>query len=593
MVQQGEVRRGIGTGTGTGTATGAGTAAETLIALLPGLNRWKVYRPEWLRGDLLAGLTVAAYLIPQCMAYAELAGVAPVAGLWAILPPMLLYALIGSSPQLSVGPESTTAVMTAAAIGPMAAGDAGLYASLASLLALVVGLICFLGAWGRLGFLADLLSKPILVGYMAGVAVIMIAGQIGKISGLSMEADGLLSQVLELVRRHDEIHGPTVLLAIGVLVFLLLIQRRYPQAPGPLLAVLLAVAAVSLLDLDQRGVAVIGAIPAGLPSFALPAAVSPLQLKYLGATAVGIALVGYSDNVLTARAFAARGGYRIDANQELLALGAVNVGNGLMQGFPVSSSGSRTAIGDSLGSRSQLFSLVAFAVVLVVLLFLRPVLALFPKAALGAIVIYAALRLIDIPEFQRMRRFKLSEFRLALVTCAGVLLTDILVGVALAVALSVVDLFARLVRPHDAVLGNVPNLAGLHDVGDWEGATTIPGLLLYRYDAPLCFANAEDFHRRVLGAIAAEQHPVRWIVLNAEAIVEIDITAVDMLLELQVELTGMGIVMAMARVKQGLYQQLSRAGVAERIGTDRFYATQSTAIVAFQAMGTVATGGTP
>jgi MFS superfamily sulfate permease-like transporter len=333
---------------------------------------------------------------------------------------------------------------------------------------------------------------------------------------------------------------------------------------------------------------VIGAIPAGLPSFALPEAVSPGKLKYLLSAAVGIALVGYSDNVLTARAFAARGGYRIDASQELLALGAVNLGNGLMQGFPVSSSGSRTAIGESLGSRSQLFSLVAFLVVLLVLLFLRPVLALFPKAALGAIVIYAALRLIDIPEFRRMRRFKLSEFRLALITFAGVLLTDILVGVGLAVALSVIDLFARLVRPHDAVLGDVPNLAGLHDVADWAGATTLPGLVLYRYDAPLCFANAEDFRRRALAAIAAEQAPVAWFVLNAEAIVEIDITAADMLLELQEELAGQGIVFAMARVKQDLFAQLVKAGVVERIGPQRFFPTLPTAIAAFSDR---ATGG--
>ncbi len=551
--------------------------------LLPGLRWLRAYQPTWLRGDLLAGITVAAYLVPQCMAYAELAGVAPVAGLWAILPPMLLYALIGSSPQLSVGPESTTAVMTAAAIAPIAGGDAALYASLASLLALVVGLVCFLGAWSRLGFLADLLSKPILVGYMAGVAVIMITGQIGKVSGVKLEAESLLGQLRELLGRSGEIHLPTLLLAFAVLVFLLLVQRRYPTAPGPLLAVLLAVLAVSVLHLDQRGVAVIGEIPAGLPSFHLPQGINPDKLKYLVSTAVGIALVGYSDNVLTARAFAARGGYRIDANQELLALGAVNLGNGLMQGFPVSSSGSRTAIGESLGSRSQLFSLVAFGVVLVVLLFLRPLLALFPKAALGAIVIYAALRLIDIPEFQRMRRFKLSEFRLALITFAGVLLTDILVGVGLAVALSVIDLFARLVRPHDAVLGDVPNLAGLHDVADWEGASTIPGLVLYRYDAPLCFANAEDFRRRALAAIAAEPTPVRWFVLNAEAIVEIDITAVDVLQELQQELAGSGIVFGFARVKQDLYRQLSRAGVAANIGPEHFYPTLPTAIAAFQA----------
>ncbi|WP_255102773.1 MULTISPECIES: sulfate permease [unclassified Synechococcus] len=556
--------------------------AISLTSILPGLRQLRSYQPAWIRGDLLAGVTVAAYLVPQCMAYAELAGVAPVAGLWAILPPMLLYALLGSSPQLSVGPESTTAVMTAVAIAPLAGSDPLAYASLASLLALAVGLVCFLGAWGRLGFLADLLSKPILVGYMAGVAVIMISGQIGKISGLDLQAESLLGQLRELAGRSGEIHGPTLLLAIGVLVFLLLVQRRFPAAPGPLLAVLLAVAVVAVLHLDQQGVAVIGQIPAGLPGFHLPEGVAPQKLRFLLSAAVGIALVGYSDNVLTARAFAARGGYRIDANQELLALGAVNLGNGLMQGFPVSSSGSRTAIGAALGSRSQLFSLVAFVAVSLVVLFLRPLLALFPKAALGAIVIYAALRLIDISEFQRLRRFQLSEFRLALVTFAGVLLTDLLMGVGLAVALSVIDLFARLVRPHDAVLGNAPNLAGLHDVEDWEGASTIPGLVLYRYDAPLCFANAEDFRRRALLAIDAETVAVDWFVLNAEAIVEIDITAADVLRELQQELAGRHIVFAMARVKQDLYLQLARAGVAERIGAEHFYPTLPTAIAAFQ-----------
>lgn len=552
------------------------------VSLLPGLRRLRAYQPSWLRGDVLAGVTVAAYLVPQCMAYGELAGVAPIAGLWAILPAMLLYALIGSSPQLSVGPESTTAVMTAAAIAPIAAGDPLAYASFASLLAVLVGVVCVLGAWARLGFLAELLSKPILVGYMAGVAVIMISGQIGKISGLELEAKSLAGELLEVARRSNEIHVPTVMLALGVLAFLLLIQRRFPTAPGPLLAVLLAVAAVSLFQLDQAGVAVIGEIPAGLPSVALPSAIAPGTFKTLLTAAAGIALVGYSDNVLTARAFAARGGYRIDANQELLALGAVNLGTGLMQGFPVSSSGSRTAISASLGSRSQLFSLVAFVVVLAVLLFLRPLLALFPQAALGAIVIYAALRLIDIGELKRLRHFERSEFRLALITCAGVLFTDILMGVGLAVALSVMDLFARLVRPHDAVLGQVPRLGGLHDVDDWQGASTIPGLMLYRYDAPLCFANAEDFRRRALAAIAAEATPLRWFVLNAEAIVEIDITAADVLQDFQRELTAIGIVFAMARTKQDLYQQLSRTGFVDLVGPERFYPTLPEAIAAFR-----------
>ncbi|MDJ0528841.1 MAG: solute carrier family 26 protein [Microcystis sp. M53600_WE12] len=548
---------------------------------LPGLKRLRSYRSAWLRGDIIAGITVAAYLVPQCLAYAELAGVQPIAGLWAILPPLLIYALLGSSPQLSVGPESTTAVMTAAAIMPLVAGDSSNYASLCSLLALLVGSVCCVAAFARLGFLADLLSKPILVGYMAGVAVIMIVGQLGKISGMSLKAESLFGQIGEFSGHLSEIHPPTLILAAAVLIFLLVVQRRFPNAPGPLLAVLLATSAVYLFDLNERGIAVIGEIPAGLPSLKVPRGFSSQQLVYLLSSAIGIALVGYSDNVLTARAFGAKNNYRIDGNQELLALGAVNIGNGIMQGFPVSSSGSRTAIGDSLGSRSQLFSLVAFLIVILVLLFLRPLLSLFPKPALGAIVIYAALRLIEISEFNRLRCFKTSEFRLALVTMFGVLATDILVGVGVAVGLSVVDLFARLMRPHDAVLGEVPNLAGLHDIEDWQGATTIPGLVLYRYDAPLCFANAENFRKRVIAAIEAEKVPVEWFVLNAEAILDIDITAVDMLKELHRELIGSGITFAMARVKQDLYQQLKKGDLSETISTERIYPTLEEAIEAF------------
>ena len=532
--------------------------------------------------DLLAGLTVAAYLIPQCLAYGELAGLEPIQGLWACLPPLLLYALIGSSPQLSVGPESTTALLTAAVVAPLAGGDPAAAAGRAALLALLVGLVCGVARLARLGFLADLLSRPILVGYMAGVAVIMVTAQAGRLLGIPLQSDSLPGQLVELLGRLGELHGATLALGLGVLLFLLVVQRLVPRAPAPLLAVLLSVVVVAVWRLDARGVAVIGAIPAGLPSPSLPGAVPLEELKRLLAAAVGIAVVGYSDNVLTARAFAARGGYRIDADRELLALGVVNVGAGLMQGFPVSSSGSRTALGDALGSRSQRFSLVALAVVLLALLLLRPLLALFPRAALAAVVIAAAIRLIDLGEFERMRRFKRSEFQLALITMAGVLLTDLLSGVALAVALSMIDLFARLMRPHDAVMGQVPDLAGLHDVSDWPGATTIPGLLLYRYDAPLCFANAEHFLRRALAALDAQPTPVQWFVLNAEAVVEIDITAADVLLELHDTLARRGIVFGFARVKQDLFQQLSRAGVVAKVGAARFFPTLPTAVAAFE-----------
>ncbi len=555
---------------------------QVTLLRIPGLKSLLSYQRAWLGGDVLAGVTVAAYLIPQCMAYGELAGVQPVVGLWAILPPMIIYTLLGSSPQLSVGPESTTAVMTAAAIAPLVASNGGNYASLASLLALMVGIVYIIGYITRLGFLADLLSKPILIGYMAGVAVIMITGQLGKISGIATEANTVFGEVGEFFSKLDQIHQPTLILGAVVLAFLFIIQRRFPTAPGPLLAVLLATASVALFHLDQQGVAVVGEIPAGLPHLTLPK-VSTQDLSTLVASAIGIAIVGYSDNILTARAFATRNHYKIDANQELLALGSSNLGNGLMQGFPISSSGSRTTLADSLGSKSQVFSLVALVVVILVLLFLRPLLAQFPKAALGAIVVYAATKLIEIPEFLRLKQFRRSEFFLALTTTVGVLLTDILVGVSIAVGLSVIDLFARVARPHDAILGEVPGLPGLHDIEDWEGAKTIPGLVIYRYDAPLCFANVENFQRRALEAIEAETTPVEWFLLNTEAIAEVDITAIDTLTELHSELAARGITFAMARVKQDLYKQLKRSQLLQKIGSEHIYLTLHTAIAAFQA----------
>ncbi len=555
--------------------------SNALSISMPGLKKLLSYRGSWLRGDLLAGLTVAAYLIPQCMAYGELAGVEPVAGLWAILPPMIIYALFGSSPQLSIGPESSTAVMTAAAIAPLAAARSDTYISLAALLAIVMGIVCIVGYFSRLGFLADLLSKPILIGYMAGIALIMIGGQLGKIGKIEIESNAFLGQVSEFIVKLQLAHSPTLILSIAVLVFLFVFQCRFPNLPIPLIAVLLSTAVVAILNLDDRGVAVVGEIPAGLPHFAIPQ-VSIRDFISLIASAVGISIVGYSDNVLTARAFANRNNYKIDANQELLALGVSNLGNGLMQGFPISSSGSRTVIGDSLGSKSQLFSLVAMVAVIIVLLFLRPVLALFPKAALGAIVIYAATKLIEIPEFIRLYKFRRSEFILAILTTIVVLATDILVGVGIAVSLSVIELFSRVARPHDAVLGKVPDLAGLHDIDDWEGAKTIPGLIIYRYDAPLCFANAENFKQRSLDAIAAEITPVEWLVLNMEANVEIDITAIDMLSELRDELSAKNIIFAMARVKQDLYLDLERAGFLKNLQAEHIYPTLHTAIAAFE-----------
>ena len=434
------------------------------------------------------------------MAYAEVAGLPAVVGFWAIGAALLVYAVFGSSRQLSVGPESTTALMTAVAVAPLAAGDPERYAVLAAALAVLVGGLCLVARLARLGFLADLLSKPVLVGYMAGIAVLMIVSQLEKVTGVPVSGDTVIAEIASFVRGLDELDPATTLLAAGVLALLLIVQWRFPRAPAPLIGMVLASSAVAALSLRDQGIQVVGDVAGRLPAIAVPD-VGLADVGDLLGPALGVMIVGYVDNVLTARAFATRNGYRIDANQELLALGMSNLATGVTQGFPVSSSGSRTVIGDSLGSRTQLHSLVALATMVLALVFLGPALAAFPTAALGAIVVYAALRLIDLREFRRFGGFRRSELLLALATLASVLAFGILIGVLVAVGLSIADLLRRVARPHDGILGFVPGTAGMHDIDDYPEARLMPGLVVYRYDSPLFFANAENFRTRALAAV--------------------------------------------------------------------------------------------
>ncbi|WP_405995390.1 SulP family inorganic anion transporter [Streptomyces sp. NBC_00986] len=551
--------------------------------LTPGIAALAGYRRAWLRGDLLAGVTVAAYLVPQVMAYAGVAGLPPVAGLWAILPALALYAVLGSSRLLSVGPESTTALMTATVVGPLAAGDPSRYATLAAALAVTVGLLCLV-AWAvRLGFVADLLSRPVLIGYLAGVALIMIVDQLPKLTGVSTTGSAFFPQLWSFLRHLGQLHTPTILFAAVTLAFLFTVARLSRMVPGPLLAVVLGTAAVVVFDLDDRyDIKVIGNVPAGLPTVGLP---DLTQLPHLVLPALGVLLVAYTDFILTARAFTGGDeddGPGLDADQEFLALGAANLGAGVLHGFPVSSSASRTALASSAGARSQAYSLIAGAVVLAVLLFLSPLLTRTPSAVLGALVVYAAVRMIDLTGFHRLATFRRRELLLALGCLAGVLALDILYGVIVAVGLSVAELLTRVARPHDAVEGLVPGVAGMHDVDDYPQARTIPGLLVYRYDSPLFFANAENFRRRALAAVAQQAVPVRWFVLNAEANVEVDITALDAVDELRRELAHRGVVFALARVKQDLLDDLETYGLVDSVGTDHIFPTLPTAVAAYR-----------
>jgi sulfate permease, SulP family len=547
----------------------------------PGLTQFRGYQRAWLRGDVLAGVTVAAYLVPQVMAYATVAGLEPVAGLWAALAPLAVYAVLGSSRQLSVGPESTASLMTASALAPIVAGDPARYAALAALLALLVGGICLFGGLIGLGFLANLLSKPVLVGYMTGVAFVMIGSQLGKLTKVKVSGDEFLDYVRSFIGGMSAVHWPTVVLSMSVLALLLVLDRVVPRAPVALIGVLAATAVVTVFSLDEHGIAVIGQIPAGLPAPGLPQ-VSMHDLAALLLPSVGVAIVAFSDNVLTARSFASRHHQEIDANAELRALGVSNAAAGLTNGFPVSSSGSRTALGDAVGSRTQLYSLITLLSVLAVMLFARGVLASFPMAALGALVVYAALRLIDVPGFKRLARFRGSEFILAIATTVAVLGIGVLYGVLVAVGLSILELLRRVAHAHDGILGFVPGIAGMHDIDDYPEAKPVPGLVVYRYDAPLCFANAEDFRERALAAVEESPTPVEWFVLNSEANVEVDLTALDALDQLRAELAQRGIVFVMARVKQDLRDALRAAGLIDKIGEDRIFMTLPTAVESYR-----------
>ena len=484
------------------------------------------YQRGWLRGDVLAGITVTAYLIPQVMANAELAGVPAVLGLWAAMGALLGYALLGTGRLLSLGPESTASLMTATTLAGVPGEER---ADFAAALALAMALWLVLAWFMRLSAVADLLSKPVLVGYLTGIAFVMVQSQLGDLLGMDVHGDGFFPEVWYAARHLGEAHGPTVVLSLSVLSAMLLAAWRWPKAPIALLGMLGATAAVALLDLRDRGVGVVGDIPAGLPPVRLPTLARD-DVWHLLPAALGVAFVAYTDTILTGRAFA-EDHDRPAPRRELLALAAANLGAGLLHGMPSSSSGSRTAIAHAVGGRSQLTGVVTVVGTVLALLLARPVLEAFPTAALGAVVVYAAIRLLEGRELVRFARFRAGELLIAVGTTAAVLLVGVLDGILVAILLSVADLIRRVARPHDAVLGFVPGLAGMHDVADWPGAEPVPGLVVYRWDSPLFFANAENFRARALRAYdeARAKAPVRWFVLNCEAIVEVDVTGADAL----------------------------------------------------------------
>lgn len=553
---------------------------STVARFFPGFAVLRSYERAWLRADLVGGFTVGAMLIPQSMAYAELAGMPPEYGFFAVIGPLVVYALVGSSRHLGVGPEPGTAILAAAGVGAIAAGDPARYVALMAALALVVAAICLLAAVARLGFIASLLSKPVLVGYITGVGLTLLSSQIATFTGVDIEADRFFPRFWELLGSLDEVHGPTVALGGATLVALLVLRVAAPRAPGALVGVAAATTAMALFGLDAHGIAAVGEIPAGLPTPALPS-VSWNDVGRLLPVAAGIALVGFTDNLLTARSIATRHGYRVDANQELLALGLTNLAAGASQGFPVSSSASRTAVPASLGSRTQLVSLVAAASVVVTLTGFRPVLGKIPRAALAAVIITAAIAIIDVNGYRSLWRVRRGEAALAVLAALGVVGFDVLIGVLVAVTLSVLVALSRIARPHDAVLGDAPGLDGWVEVDTNPDARTEPGLLVYRFDAPLFFVNAERFCDRVEWALAENAGCEEWLILDFEGVGDLDATALDALADLVERLDTLDVI-AVARSNKRVLTLLSRSGMLSPDGRLTSYATINRAVRAYR-----------
>lgn len=557
------------------------TTTRRVVRWPPTIAQLRSYQLGWLRGDLVAGATVAAYLVPQVMACAMLAGMPPLTALWGAALAQVAYVLFGTSSRLSVGPESSTALLTGTVLIPIAGGDIALHHALAAVLAGLVGLICLVASLARLGFLANLLSRPILIGYITGIAAVMLVSQISAITGVPMPDDRIPAVAQAIPDLASGVHTPTLILATSVLGLLFTLDRWAPKLPGPAIAVVGAATLVSWQSDWFRGTKSLGRIPEPMQALGIPQ-ISSAHLTALVLPAIGISIVAFSDAVLTARAFAEHDDEELNPNTELRALGVANAAAGLVHAFPVSASATRTGLVRAVGGRTQLYSIVMVLMVSAVASFGRNALSHIPVAVLGALVIYAAIRMIDVAQYRRLARFRRSELVLACATTVAVLGFGVLNGVLVAVGLSILDLLRRIAHAHDSVLGFVPGLAGMHDVNDYPDAVPVPGLIVYRYDAPLCFANAQDFRRRALAAVDRTGGHVEWFILNAEANVEVDLTALDALDQLREDLAQRGIVLAIARVKQHLHDALAAAGLLARIGEDRIFPTLPTAVDAFR-----------
>ena len=556
----------------------------SVFSWLPGLRAVRSYRRGWLARDVVAGVVLTTLLVPQGMAYAELAGLPPITGLYTSILCLLGYAVAGPSRILVLGPDSSLGPMIAATILPLAGagGDPERAVALASILALMVAAIMILGAVAKLGFIADLISKPTMIGYMNGLALTILIGQLPKLFGFKVSADDLIGEITGFARglAHGEAVAAAAAVGIAGIALILVLQRWLPKVPAVLIMVVLAIAATSVFDLAGHGVSLVGVLPKGFPPLTIPH-VRLADLGPLFAGAAGIALVSLADTISTASAFAARTGQEVRGNGEMIGIGVANLAAGLFQGFPVSTSGSRTAVAERSGAKTQLTGVTGAALIILMIVLVPGLFRNLPQPALAAVVITASLSLADIPATTRLWRQRKAEFGLSIAAFLGVALLGVLPGIAIAVGLSILNVFRRAWWPYDTELGRVDGLEGYHDIHTHPDARHLPGLVIYRFDAPLFFANATTF-RDEIRRLARTGPPPAWILIAAEPVTDVDTTASDMLQELDETLNADGISLVFAELKDPVRRKIERYGLTRTINPRHFYPTIVSAITAYR-----------
>jgi high affinity sulfate transporter 1 len=555
-----------------------------MFGWVPGLRAVSSYRREWLAKDIVAGVVLTTLLVPQGMAYAELAGLPPITGLYTSILCLLGYAVFGPSRILVLGPDSSLGPMIAATILPLIAakGDPERAVALASMLALIVGAIMILASVAKLGFIADLISKPTMIGYMNGLALTILVGQLPKLFGFKVEADGFIGEVTGFVKGLANGEAVAAAAAVGIagIVVILVLQRWLPKVPAVLIMVVLAIASTTVFSLADHGVSLVGVLPKGFPPLTIPH-IGLSDLGPLFAGAAGIVVVSLADTISTASAFAARTGQEINGNKEMIGLGAANLAAGLFQGFPVSTSGSRTAVAERSGAKTQLTGVVGAALIILMIVLVPGLFRNLPQPALAAVVITASLSLADIPGTVRLWRQRRVEFLLSIAAFLGVVLLGVLPGIAIAVGLSILNVFRRAWWPYDTELGRVEGLAGYHDVHSYPQAEHLPGLVIYRFDGPLFFANAKTFRDEVRRMARADPPPI-WILIAAEPMTDVDTTASDMLEELDEALNDQGISLVFAELKDPVRRKIERYGLTRTISPQHFFPTIESAVAAFR-----------